>query len=129
MFLEQLRQPASDILPAVSHTASAQPTVLSWMRDEGTLKLDVNWATPGVVEWRAEKAPSKGGISGLDKVIGAALTSMTADYVNDGTTVTLPGAAPSVTLANLLTTSPAEHDVGLYVALTGNSSIFEPHLW
>lgn len=63
------------------------------------------------------------------KVIGAALTSMTADYVNDGTTVTLPGAAPSVTLANLLTASPAEHDVGLYVALTGNSSIFEPHLW
>lgn len=63
------------------------------------------------------------------KEIAAALPAMTADYANDGATVTLPGAAASVSLGNLLAVSPAEHDPGLYVALTASSSIFEPPLW
>jgi len=63
------------------------------------------------------------------KQIAASLSAITADYVNDGTTVFLPGAEASVTLENLLTTDPAEHDPSLYVALTGASSLFEPQLW
>ena len=43
---------------------------LTWMRDEGNLKLGVNWASPGMFQWRDDKAPAKGGITGLDKVIG-----------------------------------------------------------
>ena len=31
------------------------PTEVAWMRYEGTLKLDVNWATPGMFEWREDQ--------------------------------------------------------------------------
>ncbi|MFN8633050.1 MAG: hypothetical protein U0893_04285 [Chloroflexota bacterium] len=50
-------------------TSGGQPTVLTWMRDDGKLVLSANWATPGVKEWRADKAPAKGGITGLDKIV------------------------------------------------------------
>ncbi len=52
-------------------TAGSPPTELAWMRSEGTLKLGVNWATSGMFEWRDDQAPATGGITGLDKVIGA----------------------------------------------------------
>ena len=51
-------------------TPGSKPTELAWMRDEGKLKLGVNWATPGVFEWRGDGPPFKGGITGLDRVLG-----------------------------------------------------------
>ena len=38
---------------------AAPPTELTWMRDEGNLKLGVNWASPGMFEWREDKAPPR----------------------------------------------------------------------
>ncbi|MFN0093842.1 MAG: hypothetical protein ACKVVT_03570 [Dehalococcoidia bacterium] len=56
-----------DVRPA---TSGSEATQLTWMRHQGTLKLGLNWATPGMFEWRDDKAPPQGGISGLNKVIG-----------------------------------------------------------
>lgn len=46
------------------------PTELTWMRNEGNLKLGVNWVSPVIQQWREDKAPASGRITGLDKVIG-----------------------------------------------------------
>jgi|KBSMisStandDraft_5_1062788.scaffolds.fasta_scaffold185133_2 pimeloyl-ACP methyl ester carboxylesterase len=63
------------------------------------------------------------------KEVAGSLPFMTTDYANNGVTVTLPGSGAPVDIANLLTANPAEHDIGLYVSLTGSGSLFEPSLW
>ncbi|MGD9932309.1 MAG: hypothetical protein AB7T37_01210 [Dehalococcoidia bacterium] len=61
----------NNIIVRRSATDGAVPTDLAWMRSAGNLVLGVNWATPGMIEWRDEK-PAKGGIKGLENVIGDA---------------------------------------------------------
>ncbi|MGE0056934.1 MAG: hypothetical protein AB7T32_03000, partial [Dehalococcoidia bacterium] len=60
----------NNIIDVGPGTAGKEHTQLTWMRYEGNLKLGVNWATPGMFEWREDKAPAKGGITGLDKIVG-----------------------------------------------------------
>ncbi|WP_293905554.1 Mbeg1-like protein [Phenylobacterium sp.] len=55
--------------------------------------------------------------------------AIAGDYVNNGITVTLPGAGPALSVHTALTTGLSEHDPATYVALTGASTVFEPHLW
>jgi hypothetical protein len=61
----------NNIIDVASATPGVPPTELAWMRSEGTLDLGINWATPGVFEWRSDQAPATGGITGLENVIGA----------------------------------------------------------
>jgi pimeloyl-ACP methyl ester carboxylesterase len=64
------------------------------------------------------------------KEIIASVPYMTNDYANEGVTHVLPGASPGLDLADLPSANPAEHDIGLYVSLTGAiSSLWEPSLW
>ena len=37
-------------------TPGAAPTALAWGREAGTILLGVNWASPGMFEWRDTKA-------------------------------------------------------------------------
>jgi hypothetical protein len=64
------------------------------------------------------------------KEVAGSLPFMTTDYANNGRDGDLcPGSGAPVDIANLLTANPAEHDIGLYVSLTGSGSLFEPSLW
>jgi len=63
------------------------------------------------------------------KAVAASVGSMTTDYLNDGTTITLTGSGDPVTVSNLLSADPAEHDPSLYVTLTGMSGVVDPILW
>src|SRR5205823_4310148 len=74
-------------------TAGAKSTELTWMRDEGNLKLGVNWASPEILQWREDKAPAKGGITGLDKVIGKGSTAPVFTDEAGGDFTLAPGSA------------------------------------
>lgn len=65
----------------------------------------------------------------LGGLFGSAAKALTGDYVNNGATVVLQGAAPSVTLQAALHDGLSEHDPGKYVQLTTSQSLYEPHLW
>jgi hypothetical protein len=73
------------------------------------------------------------GLSSLTHIsLGGLFSSakaLTGDYVNNGTTVTLPGAGPALSVHTALTTGLSEHDPATYVSLTGAGTVFEPHLW
>lgn len=69
---------------------------------------------------------SFGGFGGL---LSGAAKGISGDYVNNGATVVLDGAHPSVTLQEALHDGLSEHDPETYVALTGSATVFEPHLW
>jgi Ca2+-binding RTX toxin-like protein len=58
-----------------------------------------------------------------------ALHGLAGDYVNNGSTVTIAGAAPALSLSGLLQTSLSEHDPETYLALTRAAGLAEPSLW
>ncbi|MEO8696463.1 MAG: right-handed parallel beta-helix repeat-containing protein [Acidimicrobiales bacterium] len=70
-----------DVRPAVQGSPA---TELTWMRDEGNLKLGVNWVSPDIQQWRDDKAPAGGGITGLEKVIGKGSTDPVFTNEADG---------------------------------------------
>ncbi|MGE3907791.1 MAG: hypothetical protein AB7K36_00460 [Chloroflexota bacterium] len=78
-------------------TAGGNATELTWMRYEGTLKLGANWASPEMFEWREDKPPAKGGISGLDKVIGKGSNDPVFTNAAAGDFTLAPGAAAAGT--------------------------------
>jgi hypothetical protein len=65
----------------------------------------------------------------LGGLFGSSAKALTGDYVNNGTTVVLPGAAPSLTVQAALHDGLSEHNPDIYVSLTGSATVFEPHLW
>jgi Ca2+-binding RTX toxin-like protein len=52
-----------------------------------------------------------------------------ADYVNNGSTLTLAGAGSPLTLDSLAHANLSEHEPSTYVALTGADALPEPSLW
>lgn len=50
-------------------TPGARPSDLAWMRSGGVLELGVNWASPGITEFR-DGVEISGRVSGMDNLLG-----------------------------------------------------------
>jgi hypothetical protein len=59
----------------------------------------------------------------------ASASRASADYVNNGAQVRLSGKRPRLTLAGVLASDPAEHDVDTYVKRLKLAAVPEPRLW
>lgn len=60
----------NNVIVVRAATAGATATEPAWMRSDGRLELGVNWATPGIIEWRDDVESDRAEISGLENVSG-----------------------------------------------------------
>lgn len=73
-----------------SSTPGARASDLAWMRSAGVLELGVNWATPGITEFR-DGVETTGSVSGMQNLLGNAEND--PGFVSHGDLHLRPGAA------------------------------------
>ncbi len=78
----------NNIVHIASATSGAQPSNLSWLRTAGVLNLGVNWASPGMTEFR-DGVDTTGTVNGWQNLIG----SDDPGFEITGTFRLVPGAA------------------------------------